>query len=71
MLKVNANGATKILTENAYNYVAVWTKRNGEKYVTAYGDDLTDVREQGYFHWAVITDYEGNFEVMPTTEITW
>lgn len=71
MLKVNTNAITEILTNDTYNYVAVWTTRSGEKYITTYGDDLADVRERGYFHWAVLTDYEGNFEVMPTTEITW
>jgi len=71
MLKVNTNVNTEILTVDPYPYVAVWTTRNGENYITAYGENPTDVREEGRFHWAVIANYEGNFKVMPIEEITW
>lgn len=71
MLKVNTNINTEQLTNTPAEFVAVWTRRNGDNYITAFGNDPAEVREEGYFHWAVMADYEGNFKVMPTTEVEW
>lgn len=71
MLKVNTNINTEQLTNTIAEFVAVWTRRNGDNYITAFGNDPTEVREEGYFHWAVMADYEGNFKVISTAEVEW
>ena len=71
MLKVNTNINTEQLTNTPAEFVAVWTRRNGDNYITAFGNDPAEVREEGYVHWAVMADYEGNFKVMPTVEVEW
>lgn len=69
MLNVNYNINAKELETTTANFVAVWTKNNGNNYITAFGNDKAEVREEGYFHWAVMADYEGDFKVLPFNEI--
>jgi hypothetical protein len=68
---VNKNINTEKLENELTNFAGIWTKRNGENYITAIGNDFNEVKEEAYFHWAVMADYEGTYKVLPTYEIEW
>ena len=68
MLNINPNINTENINEINPNFVAVWTKNNGNNYITALGNDFAEVKEEGNFHWAVMADYEGNYKVVPFAE---
>lgn len=68
MTTVIYNDLAKALEINPTTYVAVQMNR-GMNFITAMGDDPTVVREEGRFHWSVVMDYEGSYEVIETSEI--
>lgn len=66
------NAHAKALTGMATmpQYIAVQSNRNNtERFITAYGDDYNTVRDDAYFHWAVIMDYEGSYKIVSCDEI--
>lgn len=67
MTNVIYNDNAKMLETNPANFVAVQSYR-GVNFITAIGNDFAEVREEGNFHWSVMMDYEGWFEVLATSE---
>lgn len=71
MLKVNTNINTEKLENTTAEFVGVWFNNYNYPYIVAFGNDPKEVREETYFHWAVIADYNGRIEVLPIAEVEW
>ncbi len=65
-MTVTMNETIKNITNE--KFVGIWVVGNNN-FVVAFGDDEEKVKENTYFHWAVICDYEGNYKVVETNTI--
>ena len=65
-MTVMLNETIKNITNE--KFVGIWTVGN-ENYVVTFGNDEKEVNENTYFHWAVMSDNEGNYKVVETNTI--